>query len=158
MQGYPMYPFFVYGTLLPGQPNAFLWQGFEVRAEKAHLDNGRLHDMGGYPMLVEGRAGSVKGQLITIKRDFYEVVLNRLDFLEGFDPLRPHASGYRRVVREVVGENGRTAAAWVYLGRAELVNGRATIPHGNWIAYLRQQNQGLSSSSSGKYPINPPDF
>lgn len=63
-------PFFVYGTLIPGQPNDHLWQGAIGSLEAAVFDNGRLYDMGFYPMLVEGRAGMVKGKLIRVDGDW----------------------------------------------------------------------------------------
>lgn len=129
-------PFFVYGTLLPNQPNAFLWQGLETSIGEAWLGNGRLHDMGGYPMLVETGVNPVKGQVITIATDFYESVMARLDFLEGHDPFRPNLAGYRRVVRDVILENGRAIPAWVYIGQIELVNGRAAVPDGDWATYI----------------------
>lgn len=133
-------PFFVYGTLLPGQPNAFLWQGMEASLEPARLDNGRLHDMGGYPMLVEAGADSVKGCLVTPTADFYLVVMTRLDLLEGFDPAYPNAMGYRRIVKTVRRENGRSLPAWVYVGQLALVNGRVRIPNGDWATYTLQKN------------------
>jgi gamma-glutamylcyclotransferase (GGCT)/AIG2-like uncharacterized protein YtfP len=145
-------PFFVYGTLLPGQPNAVLWRELAVNVEKAQMSNGRLHDMGGYPMLVEAGTESVKGQLITLAPDFYPVVMARLDLLEGFDPVRQNTIGYRRVVREVYVENGRTCPAWVYVGQLDLVNGRVLIPNGDWVTYIAQKNQAQTNQP----PIRPP--
>ncbi|MCB9418866.1 MAG: gamma-glutamylcyclotransferase [Ardenticatenaceae bacterium] len=144
-------PIFVYGTLLPGQPNAFLWQGLETGVENAQLRNGRLYNMGGYPMLVETGVDSVQGQIITIAVDFYEVVLARMDFLEGYDPLRPEAARYRRVVREVTLANGRSTTAWVYVGQMAFVNGRVPIPDGNWTAYFQQGHTTLLPSSHTRH-------
>lgn len=157
-QDAPRLPFFVYGTLLSGQPNAFLWQGLEASVENALFSNGRLHDLGGYPILVEAGTQPVKGKIITIAADFYHVVLARLDLLEGFDPARPDASGYRRVVRPVCLENGRSPSAWVYVGQLEWVNGRAAIPNGDWSAYTRQQNQALIPGDLIEYLFNQPDI
>ena len=151
-------PFFVYGTLLPGQPNAFLWQGLETNVENALFSNGRLHDLGGYPILVETGTQPVKGNVITIAPDFYQVVLSRLDLLEGFDPARPDAPGYRRVMREVRLENGRSPSAWVYVGQLEWVNGRVAIPNGDWSAYTRQQNPAHTPVDPIEYHFAQPDF
>jgi gamma-glutamylcyclotransferase (GGCT)/AIG2-like uncharacterized protein YtfP len=157
-QDTPRLPFFVYGTLLPGQPNAFLWQGMETHMEPARLDNGRLHDMGGYPMLVEAGANPVKGQIITIAHDFYEQVMARLDFLEGYDPFRPDLPGYHRVIRNVIMANGRTAPAWVYIGQLEWVNGRVLISNGDWVAYIRQKNQPRNEWPPANHPFNSQDI
>ncbi len=157
-QDAPRLPFFVYGTLLPGQPNACLWQRLETAVENALFSNGRLHDLGGYPMLVETGTHPVKGNLITIAPDFYQVVLARLDFLEGFDPTRPDATSYRRVVRQVYSENGRATPAWVYVGQLEWVNGRAAIPNGDWSAYALQQYRDHIPSHSFEYLFDQPDI
>ena len=45
-------PFFVYGTLLPGQPNDDLWGDGIAQVETAVLDDSHIYDMGYYPMLV----------------------------------------------------------------------------------------------------------
>ena len=151
-------PFFVYGTLLPDQPNAFLWQGLETSAEQAWFGNGRLYDLGGYPMLVETGANPVKGQIITIASDFYESVMARLDFLEGYDSFRPELAGYRRVIREVMIENGRATAAWVYVGQLELVNGRVAVPDGDWTTYILYKNQKNINSPPNRHPFNQQDI
>lgn len=153
-----MLPFFVYGTLLSGQPNSLLWQGLEVNVRKATLANGRLHDLGGYPILVEIGADPVKGQVVTIAPDFYKLVVARLDLLEGYDPDRPDLIGYRRLMRDVMMEDGRTTSAWVYVGQIELVNGRAPIPNGDWATYVRQKNQPWNSPPPIRHPFNPQDF
>jgi gamma-glutamylcyclotransferase (GGCT)/AIG2-like uncharacterized protein YtfP len=56
-------PFFVYGTLLPGQPNYPLWAAAIRSEQPATLPNGRLYDMaqlglGHYPLLVEDMGNS----------------------------------------------------------------------------------------------------
>lgn len=128
-------PLFVYGTLLPGQPNAVLWRGWATAVTPAAFRNGRLYNMGGYPMLIEAGSSPVHGQLLTISANFYEIVLARLDFLEGYDPTRPNASGYRRVVRDIWLGNGRSRSAWVYLGQSSLVQNRPLIPQNSWSDY-----------------------
>ncbi len=50
-------PFFVYGTLLPGQPNDELWADSIIKIEAAFLDNSHIYDMGYYPMLVAQSGG-----------------------------------------------------------------------------------------------------
>ena len=85
-------PFFVYGTLIPGQPNDHLWGNAIVSAESAILANCQLFDMDYYPMLVEQCGSSVRGKLITVKEDAYLETLTRIDALEGFVPNRPARS------------------------------------------------------------------
>ncbi|MCP4427555.1 MAG: gamma-glutamylcyclotransferase, partial [Chloroflexi bacterium] len=101
-QAEPIRPFFVYGTLLSGQPNAVLWQRDGVSAGAALFPNGRLYDMGGYPMLVEGEGGLVKGEIVAVPDGHYTAVLARLDALEGYNPTQPQAPGYRRLARKAV--------------------------------------------------------
>ncbi len=91
------WPFFVYGTLIPGQPNEHLWGKAIATIETAVITNCQLYDMGYYPMLVEQQGAAVHGKLITVQYQAYENILARLDNLEGFVPDQPTDSTYRRV-------------------------------------------------------------
>ena len=107
-------PFFVYGTLLPDQPNFFVWGEDIARMEPATFYGGRLYDMGFYPMLIAAEADTaVSGQLITPHPAQYEAVCQRLDELEGYDPEQPELSDYQRRQVEVVVSDGRSQHAWV---------------------------------------------
>ena len=128
-------PFFVYGTLIPGQPNDHLWGEGIRRVETAVFAHGKLFDMGTYPMLVEGGAGIVQGKLISVANGSYEEILARLDYLEGYAPEQPTASGYRRVKREVITLSGRSVLSWVYVGRLDQAGGFELIPGGKWVTY-----------------------
>jgi len=136
----PQLPFFVYGTLLPGQPNYYLWAD-PIRSEwVAVLPNGRLYDMaqmklGHYPMLVEAQGEQVAGMLVEVEPVLYDEVLRTLDVLEDYRPQQPDESFYHRARRIVTLANGRQHVAWVYLGRPALVAGLEPIPGGNWKAY-----------------------
>lgn len=133
-------PFFVYGTLLPGQPNAYLWQDLVMRQESARLMAARLFDMGHYPMCVPDEDGEVLGVVLWIQPQAYETVLSRLDFLEGVDPQQPETSAYRRVRQQVVVvEDGRSQDVWVYLGSARFVANKPVVPDGDWAAYAAQR-------------------
>lgn len=141
-------PFFVYGTLRPGQPNAYLWGDAVAQVETAWFENGRLYDCGPYPMLVEETAVvPVQGRLMIPRPDQYDDLLARLDTLEGFNPSRPEEATYRRVRRQVlVGARDeqpkRQARAWVYVGRADFVTDLVPIPSGNWASHvLARQRQ-----------------
>lgn len=129
------WPFFVYGTLIPGQPNEHLWGKAITTIETAVIANCQLYDMGYYPMLVEQPVGSVIGKLVTVKDQAYLDILARLDALEGFIPDQPMDSTYRRVKRDVTTHTGRTAVSWVYIGRREHVDESQLIAGGDWVAY-----------------------
>ena len=124
-------PFFVYGTLLPGQPNAFLWADVVVAQERAVLKNGRLYDLGHYPMLIEEGEAAV----LTVKDEAYADIMARLDHLEGYDPAQHDDCAYRRVAREVWLADGRSLTAWVYIGQLRYVAGVAPLEEGDWVAY-----------------------
>lgn len=142
-------PFFVYGTLLPGQPNAYLWGEAVVVQETAVFVGGRLYDMGSYPVLIEGGEKLVSGMVMQVAEAEYDAVLARLDVLEGCDSDTCSGEEYRRVVREVKvvsasseqGGNGRSLSAWVYLGYEKGVRGLLPIPGGDWAAYVAKTFQ-----------------
>lgn len=135
----PELPVFVYGTLLPEQPNAHVWGGGIAALEPAVLERACLYDMGHYPMLVEEGAGRVTGALVTVRSQTYTAVLARLDDLEGFDPAQPEASAYRRLQRDVVLVDGRRVTAWVYVGGAPYVQDCERIEGGDWAAYVHER-------------------
>lgn len=127
-------PLFVYGTLLPGQPNAQLLAGAVVRSQPATFNGGRLFDMGAYPMLIEQDASPVVGRLLHLKRPLYHETVARLDALEGYDPTAPDTSRYRRLQRTVL-VDGVAISCWLYLGSAEHTQGANLIPSGDWAAH-----------------------
>lgn len=133
----PYLPFFVYGTLLPGQPNYYLWEKQIVAQQKATLTNGRLYDLGHYPMLIEIPGEQVSGRLVTIRREAYTTVLNRLDRLEGFSPDRPDESEYRRVQREVITASDTAVSTWVYIGQNRFVHSLPIVKNGDWVTYVQ---------------------
>ncbi len=128
--------FFVYGTLLPGQPNYKLLTDAIIDQQPALFARGRLHDMGYYPALVED-SGPVKGLAIAVHPARHDEVLGRLDRLEGFNPERPEDSAFYRDVRSVQLSDASNVAAWLYLCRPWFVHGAPVIPSGDWIAHVR---------------------
>lgn len=133
-------PFFVYGTLLPDQPNFTLWGQEIAQMTPAKFHGGKLYDMGYYPMLVTVEDGNIiQGMVITVKAEQYDAVQQRLDALEGYDPNEPDLSGYQRRAVEVILANGRSQTAWVYLGQPELVTGRPSVSSGDWAAYAAKK-------------------
>lgn len=138
----PELPFFVYGTLRPGEGNHdLLLRGRTLREEPARLSGALLYDGPGYPYAVEapGEAGAtVAGELVTARPEAYARLLAELDRLEEYVPGDPR-NLYERVVREVVRVDGTAAArAWVYVAAPAIAAGlRARgnlIEGGDWLA------------------------
>nr|WP_055638418.1 gamma-glutamylcyclotransferase family protein [Streptomyces griseoruber] len=107
-------PFFVYGTLRPGEVNHGLFlRGRTLREQPARLTDAVLYDGPGYPYAVEEPGGTVTGDLVTARPETYERLLAELDRLEEYTPGDPR-SLYERVVREVTTGEG-PVRAWVYV-------------------------------------------
>lgn len=107
-------PFFVYGTLLPGEVNHDLFLRGRTRSEApGRLPDAVLYDGPGYPYAVEERGGIVYGELVTALPQEYEELLVALDRLEDYAP-GDARNLYERVEREVTAD-GATVRAWVYV-------------------------------------------
>jgi gamma-glutamylcyclotransferase (GGCT)/AIG2-like uncharacterized protein YtfP len=116
-------PFFVYGTLKPGEPNyRLLLAGRTVEETPASLTGAALFTEGPYPFLLTAPDlvlpgdGVVWGALIAVPPGQYTAVLAELDALEGY------AEGgadnlYERVICEVATAEG-PRQAWVYVAGA----------------------------------------
>lgn len=131
-------PFFVYGTLRPGEGNhdVFL-RGRTLAEEPARLAGAALYDGPGYPYVVEEPDGVVSGELVTPLPEEYEQLLVALDRLEEYAP-GDARSLYERVAKPVVrGADGRTVRAWVYVAAppvaARLRAGGTRIESGDWL-------------------------
>lgn len=115
-------PFFVYGTLLPGEVNHDLFlRGCTGAEEPARLNGAVLYDGPGYPYAVEEPGGVVYGELVTALPESYGELLVALDRLEEYAPGDPR-NLYERVEREVIRDGEGTAGgkdmavrAWVYV-------------------------------------------
>jgi len=136
-------PFFVYGTLLPDQPNYDLIVKESIEQRRAYFPDGRLYDLGPFPMLLEGSGGLVKGILYSINEADYPIILHRLDALEGFNPRNPSAGDFRRVERLVNLVSGSSIMAWVYIGKPASIRGARLILSGDWIAYSSENKDKL---------------
>ncbi|MFF3202189.1 gamma-glutamylcyclotransferase family protein [Streptomyces sp. NPDC002962] len=97
----PELPFFVYGTLRPGEVNHdLLLRGRTLREEPARLAGAVLYQGPGYPYAVEQPGGTVTGELVTPLPGAYARLLAELDRLEEYVPGDPR-NLYARVEREV---------------------------------------------------------
>ncbi|MGX1565315.1 gamma-glutamylcyclotransferase family protein [Streptomyces sp. NPDC055506] len=131
-------PFFVYGTLRPGEVNHDLFLRGRTRSEApGRLADTVLYAGPGYPYAVEEPGGgTVNGELVTALPEFYEALLEELDRLEDYVPGDPR-SLYERVERKVVRDaDGATVRAWVYVAgpavAARLRGGGKRILGGDW--------------------------
>jgi len=137
-------PFFVYGTLLPGQPNYGYWRGGVLAQQPALLPEACLFDRGNYPMLIENRPGTVRGLAITVFPSLYPAILAALDTLEGYDPSRAETAEYRRERRVIQLLNGLPVVAWVYVGQPDQMD---DLPQagGDWKQYARTRQREIDS-------------
>jgi gamma-glutamylcyclotransferase (GGCT)/AIG2-like uncharacterized protein YtfP len=129
-----MLPVFVYGTLRNGFGN-YNWalKGKTEKEETALLEGSiyPVHSGGGFPCLIE-EEGLVHGELMYIKPDLYDDVMQSLDNLEGYFPKRESTSMYVRRVRDVhVGT--KTIKAYVYVYNRPLRTKR--IESGDWVKF-----------------------
>ena len=133
-------PFFVYGTLRPGEVNHDLFlRGRTHSEEPGRLADAVLYEGPGYPYAVEEPGGgAVGGELVTALPEAYEGLLAELDRLEEYVPGDPR-SLYVRVERKVVREaDGSAVRAWVYLAAPApgpaAARRRRAIAGGDWRA------------------------
>ncbi|MBZ9639774.1 gamma-glutamylcyclotransferase family protein [Streptomyces sp. PSKA30] len=135
-------PFFVYGTLRPGEPNHDLFlRGRTSAEEPGRLSGAVLYDGPGYPYAVEEPGGAVSGELVTARPEAYDELLAALDRLEEYVPGDPR-SLYERVELEVVRDaDGAAVHAWVYVAApavaARLRARGKLIEGGDWRARRR---------------------
>ncbi|WBO69382.1 gamma-glutamylcyclotransferase family protein [Streptomyces camelliae] len=134
----PPLPFFVYGTLRPGEANHDLFlRGRTTAEEPARLPDTALYDGPGYPYAVDAPGGEVRGELVTARPESYDTLLTALDRLEEYIPGDPR-NLYERVTRPVLRADGTTTPAWVYLAAPRIAaHLRATgtrIETGDWLS------------------------
>ncbi|WP_326668637.1 gamma-glutamylcyclotransferase family protein [Streptomyces canus] len=133
-------PFFVYGTLRPGEANHDLFLRGRIRSEEpGRLTGVLLYDGPGYPYAVEVPGGGpVYGELVTAGPEQYDELLAALDELEEYAPGDPR-NLYERVAREVTRTADGTAVhAWVYVAApsvtARLRARGKLIESGDWLS------------------------
>ena len=134
-------PFFVYGTLLPNQPNYYLWKDSIVDTKNGMICNYQLFDMGHYPMIVESEGNNVVGMLVYIKTDDYEKITSVIDNLEGYSPEKHGESAYNRETKNIELENGKMEKALIYIGTKEYIRKENAVEGGNWIAHVSNKNK-----------------
>jgi gamma-glutamylcyclotransferase (GGCT)/AIG2-like uncharacterized protein YtfP len=136
------HPFFVYGTLRPGESNHYLLAGRSLNFEPAWAEGYLLYSCGTYPMaLATQQAGlRLEGTLVTPSPEHYPAILRDLDQLEDYRPHNPAQSTYVRLLESVQTEHG-PAQAWIYVARPGVLRPwYELITGGDWVAYRRAQN------------------
>lgn len=132
-------PFFVYGTLRPGEHNHDRFvRGLDVREQPALLHGGALYDGPGYPFVTDGD-GTVRGALITATPQEYDGLLAALDGLETYLGPDDPRNLYERVARDVEVPGAGTVRAWVYLAASAVSRTLGAsgprIPGGDWLGH-----------------------
>lgn len=131
-----------------GQPNDALWENCIGRVARGVFQNGRLFDMGSFPMLIENGGETVAGQVMYPQADLsvkaYELLVQRLDNLENYNLDDIDNSPYYRALRTVLDENAHPVTAWVYLGRPHYTAGRPLISHGDWAKHSANNHSHIS--------------
>ncbi|MGV8847518.1 MAG: gamma-glutamylcyclotransferase family protein [Propionicimonas sp.] len=113
-------PFFVYGTLRPGEGN-YTWclEGKTTTEDTATLTGAVMYDYNGgsfpFVTLSPDLDDVVTGTLISVSEENYANVQISLDRLEGYNPAAPEQGMYRRELTNVTTEDGRTIQAYVYV-------------------------------------------
>lgn len=120
---------FVYGTLLPGREPAHLRDlTRRLRDLGSATVHGRLYDCGPYPGLqLELGDIVVHGRLLELPD---AAALAELDAYEGFDPVHPEGSLFRRVECETVCRGSRFDC-WVYIYNRD-VSDLPCVESGRW--------------------------
>lgn len=134
-------PFFVYGSLMPGQSNFYLWQEAVVQSRPGQLPKARLYQWGPYPILLDSAELIVHGVIIDLDPVHYLKTVRIIDQLEGFDPQQPEKGAYRRVIRPVLAPSCEWISAWVYVGDPSLMGQLSPIIGNDWATYQQSIRQ-----------------
>lgn len=137
--------FFVYGTLVIGQPNEHRWLGAAQRHARASIGNARLHTFPAFPMMLVDTGDAladerVRGQVVWVDEAKFDEVLQSLDALEEFNVNDADASVYLRVrVTATIDETGESVPCFAYCARStDQVRDLPRVPDNDWIALASQ--------------------
>lgn len=135
----PNVPFFVYGTLRPGEGN-YSWslKGNTTREERATLTGGAMYNAGGFPYVIRDESADTKvvGEVCWVTDEAYAEVESALNHLEGY-----YGPGYRnhydRESVTVTLDSGEQVQALVYLvpehNKKRIVAQCDLIASGDWL-------------------------
>ena len=134
-------PFFAYGTLIPDQPNYYLWKDNITDTKKGIIKNHQLFDMGHYPMIIQSEGNNVHGVLVYINDKDYEKATNIIDNLEGYNPKKHGSSAYNREIREIELEDGKLEKAWIYIGSEKYIKKENAVKDGKWVKHVSEKEE-----------------
>ena len=129
-------PFFVYGTLIPDQPNYYLWKESIADTKNGIIRNYQLFDMGHYPMIVKSEGKNVEGMVMYIKTEDYDKITKIIDNLEGYNSENHGDSAYNREIHNIELEDGELVKAWIYTGNEKYIRKENTVEGGNWVKHM----------------------
>jgi len=132
-------PLFVYGTLIPDQPNYYLWKDSIADTKNGIIKNHQLFDMGHYPMITESNGKNVSGMLMYIKTEDYDKITKIIDNLEGYNPENHGNSAYNREIRDIKLEDGKLEKAWIYIGTEKYIQNENLVRGGNWVKHISEK-------------------
>lgn len=131
-------PALVYGTLRPGQHNyATFLEGTTTKETTVRVNGFRMYGGSGFPYVTEGEAtDSIVAELVYIDPEVYDLVLHRLDFLEGYRG-EDTSNHYDRITATVE-VDGEMVEAWIYVA-GDYAKGQLhqlpVVEHGDWIQF-----------------------
>jgi len=137
-------PIFVYGTLMIGQPNDYMWQETVRSFEAAFIIDHCLYDLGYFPMMIENPGRKVVGQLVRLEKHRFSQIIQNLDFLEGFDPDHPQGSDFRRVQLQASSPTGDKIVAWTYVGNETRVQTLPVVQCGDWAKHVAERDEFIA--------------
>ncbi len=132
-------PFFVYGTLIPDQPNYYLWKDSIADTKNGIIKNYQLFDMGHYPMIVEAKGINVNGMLMHVRTEDYDRITKIIDNLEGYNPENHGSSAYNREIRDIELDSGGLEKAWIYIGSEKYIKKENAVKDGNWVKHISKK-------------------
>lgn len=127
--------FFVYGTLKVGGYFAGAFDKLRTNCQPAKLKGFNLFRIGGdgswFPGIVRGD-GEVTGELHSYDDEYFNLVRNHMDAIEGYNPKSPKNSFYRRTTAIVELDDGTEEEAIVYIFNDEIKDDYAQLKSGVW--------------------------
>lgn len=142
--------FFTYGTLQTGCSNHGIIDPRaieKIESATAKSYDLHMHECQVFPCMING-TGEVKGELITIKEEYFEEVLKDLDFLEGYYENNSSASLYHRVLSSYETSEGKEVQAYGYIYNHLIRGGLAQrVWSGDFKEYI--QNRGDNYEFTG---------
>ena len=145
-------PFFVYGTLMEGFRNhEALVLGKAEKIIQGSVENHYLrHFPAGYPGMyqvktIEERLKTVIGEIIFPKHEFYRILSDNLDILEGYQGPNDPNNMYERTEVKLKDADGKTFLCDTYICLLDESKGQSIgVDNYDWKSYMK--NKGLKDA------------